>query len=132
MSTPRKPLVTIDDDITRIERRCVLLMTVERVDRDGFYADGNSILLRHEDEGVTWLRGHFLLHSKEVEAAQAAQALGDRSSEVREQKSSVSVSNLSRKSLAELAAAQQARRDRREHTATDPRDWRLLIGAKSR
>jgi hypothetical protein len=81
MSKPTRPRVTIDDRITRIEKASVSLEVVERVERDIFYTTGFSVPLAHYDEDATWLRGHFMLDSKEVEAARAAQALSDKPAE---------------------------------------------------
>lgn len=72
MTTKR---VSIDDEITRIGPKSVTLQTVERVDRDCFYTSDSSVALVYTDEGVTWIRGHHVLRSTEVQAAQAALAL---------------------------------------------------------
>lgn len=68
-------LVTIDDRITRVGAKSVTLQVVERVDRDVFYTSDSSNALRHDQEGVTWIRGHYVPDSAEVRAAQAALAL---------------------------------------------------------
>lgn len=74
MSAPMKR-VNIDDEITRIGQKSVTLQVVERVDRDCFYTSDSSNALYYTDEGVTWIRGHHMLRSTAVEAAQAASAL---------------------------------------------------------
>lgn len=78
MSHPTRPRVTIDDRITRLYKSHVSLEVVERVERDVFYTAGSPTTpLRHDGEDATWLRGHYVLDSKEVEAAYAAWALSD-------------------------------------------------------
>lgn len=81
MSTPTRPLVTIDDPVTIIEPHRVLLEYVDEVHRDRFYVrsqrDGAQprIGIGHDGEGVVWARGHHLPDSEVVGALRAAAGL---------------------------------------------------------
>jgi len=76
MSTPRRPLVTIDDPVTIIEPHRVLLEWVEEVRRDVFHTRAQEDRgYRHDQEGVVWARGHHLPDSEVVTALRAATSL---------------------------------------------------------
>lgn len=80
MSTSSRPLVTIDDEITVVEPHRVLLEWVEIVERQGFRVrsrrggQGDEVY-NHDQEGVTWARGHHLPDSDVVVALRAATSL---------------------------------------------------------
>lgn len=69
--------VTVGDPITRVLPQSLVLETAEIVDRHGFSTTTPNIFMRHEEEGVLWLRGFHMPDTELVQAARAAQAMAE-------------------------------------------------------
>lgn len=146
MSTPTRPLVTIDDPVTIIEPHRVLLEWVDQVHRDGFYVrsltSGSHITIgtlekeriRHDQEGTTWARGHHLPDSEVVVALRAAASLVPHDSTVAPKmaapppRSLPPLPSMYEKLIKEAERGVEEYERRVEREAARPRWWKTMWG----